>query len=98
MRTSKALAFHILILFVLALFAYKPLYGQGTFNHPSDCWILNNSGYSRTYTGTNPSLNDLKSEMAALATTYNVQIEIIAAICYRERYTLPVWERQLRSS
>ena len=41
-------------------------------------------GYAASYYGTNPSLAALKSAMQNLATTYNVPIEIIAAVCYNE--------------
>jgi len=58
--------------------------GQGNYNHPGDCWLLNNSNYGVPYTGSNPSLPELKTQMQSLATTYHVPIEVIAAICYRE--------------
>lgn len=59
-------------------------HGQLNYNHPADCWLLNRSNYGVPYTGSNPSLAQLKAQMQSLAATYNVPIEVIAAICYRE--------------
>lgn len=55
----------------------------GSFYH-TDCWLRVNSGYAGSYYGTNLSLDALKSAMQSLAVTYDVPIEIIAAVAYEE--------------
>ncbi len=57
---------------------------QSPYNHPTDCWLLNQSGYVGPFTGSNPSLSDIKDEIATLSATYNVPCEIIAAVAYHE--------------
>ena len=71
-------------LFAVFLLSASALYGQANYNHPADCWLLNRSNYGVSFTGTNPTLTEVKAQMASFANTYRVPIEVIAAVCYQE--------------
>lgn len=56
---------------------------QADYEH-TDCWLEQNSGYAVDFTGTNPTLGDLKTEIESLSAKYQVPVEIIAAVAYQE--------------
>lgn len=80
-RIVSALSHYGAVLLALISNAHS-LHAQS--NHPADCWLLKKSNYGVSFTGVNPSLSQVKAQMASLATTYKVPIEVIAAICYQE--------------
>jgi len=58
--------------------------GQSPQQHSADCWLENHSGYGISLSGTNPSLGEIHDKIRSLSLTYNVPIEIIAAVAYHE--------------
>lgn len=56
----------------------------GAYFHPADCWLYNLSGYSASFFGSNPTLAEVHDEIRRLATAYDVPVEIIAAVVFRE--------------
>ena len=70
---------------VSLLLCSPPTYaGNKAYKHSPNCWLENASGYGITFFGTDPSISAIQTKMKELATTYQVPIEIIAAVAYDE--------------
>lgn len=55
----------------------------GNYTHP-DCWLKYISGYSGSFTGVNPSNLEVFTAIRSLSVRYDVPVEIIGAVCYKE--------------
>lgn len=55
----------------------------GIYSH-TDCWLKYKSGYSESFTGVNPSTLEIFAAIRSLSAQYDVPVEIIGAVCYKE--------------